>query len=259
LSGYERLRVETTDHLAVVTLDDAAVGNALEPFLTEAELADAFRTLDRDRAVRAIVLAASGDDFCVGGQRGGPTTCRDPRDDGPTSAERLAHGYTYGTLWEALAEVNKPLIASVRGRCRDGGFGLVLGCDVVVAGTSATFADNSIERGRSTFWPAAPVLVRALGKHRANEILLLGRVISAAEAQRLGFVTTVVEDARCDEAAIRAAAELAARPPVTVSLARHLIRKAVAEMADYTLTRSLAYHTLPGQAPPANQAGHTSR
>jgi enoyl-CoA hydratase len=255
LSAYERLRVETSDRVAVITLDDQAVGNALEPFLTEAELADAFRTIDRDRAVGAIVLAAAGGDFCVGGHRSGPTTYLDPRDDGPTSVERLAHGYTYGTLWEALAEVKKPLVAAVRGRCRDGGFGLVLGCDLVVAGDSATFADTSVERGRSPFWPAAPVLTRAMGKHRANEILLMGRTIDATEAAQLGFVTTIVADDRSDEAARDAAIALASRPPVSVSLARHLIRKSVSEMADYAFTRSLAYHTLP---PPVRQTSpHT--
>ena len=244
MSGYERLSVDVSDHVGVVTLDDAEVGNALEPFLTEAELAHAFRALDRDRAVRSIVLRAAGDDFCVGGHRGGPVTYRDMRDEGPSSVERLAHGYTYGTVWEAMAEVKKPLVASVRGRCRDGGFGLVLACDFVVAADSATFADTSVERGRSLFWPAAPVLALAFGKHRANEIILLGRELSAREAARLGIVTKVVADVDCDGSALRVAAELAARPPVSVTFARHLLRKAVAEMADYALTRSLAYHTL---------------
>jgi enoyl-CoA hydratase/carnithine racemase len=244
VTEYQKIRIEARDPEARIILNDPDNGNALDPYLIEAELAEAFRALDRDRQVRAIVITAAGPDFCVGARHAEPPVYHDARDAGRSSVERLAHGYTYGTLWEAVADVHKPLIAAVRGRCRDGGFGIALACDVVIAGRGAEFADRSVERGRSPFWPSAPVLVRALGKHRANELLLLGRPMSALDAHQLGLVTMVVDDDQCEDFAAAAARELASRPPIAVAFARHLARKAVDEMGDYQLTRSWAYHSV---------------
>jgi len=243
-STYQRISIDRIGGVGTIVLDDAEHGNALEPFLMEAELAEALRTMDRDRSLRAILLKAAGSDFCAGGRHLAEPQFHDVRDRDVSSTERLAHGYSYGTLWEALAEFKKPLVCAVRGRCADGGFGIALASDVVVAGESATFVDTSVVRGRSPFWPTAPILVQAIGKHVANEVVLLGRTLDAHEARRLGLITDVVDDALCEDAAAAAAEELAERPPVTISLARHLIRKAVDEMGDYALTRSYAYHTL---------------
>jgi enoyl-CoA hydratase/carnithine racemase len=72
----------------------------------------------------------------------------------------------------------------------------------------------------------------------------LGDELDASTALACGLVQAVVDDEDCDAVAVTCAAELASRPPVSVSLARHLIRKAVDEMRDYPLTRALAYHTI---------------
>ena len=244
MSADGEIRVDVFEGIGTLIFNDPEHGNALDPLNVEAQIAHALRSLDRDRTVRVVVIAGAGPDFCVGAGHADPPVYHDARDMGRSSVERLAHGFSYGTMWEAFAEMHKPLVAAVRGQCRDGGFGIALACDFVIAGRNATFVDTSIERGRSPFWPCAPVLVRAMGKHRVNELLLLGRTLTASDALRLGLVTTVVDDADRDDAADQLARELANRPPVSISLGRHLIRKAIAETADYALTRSWAYHSV---------------
>jgi len=240
----QRIRLDAVDAVSVITLADPAVGNGLDPFVMEAEIADALRLFNHDRTTRAIVVTGEGPEFCIGAHHHVDASPRYPQDVDVSATERLAHGYAYGVIWEALAEVNKPLIAAVRGRCADGGFGLALAADLIVAGHSATFVTTDVERGRSPFSPIATILASTIGKHRALQMLWLGDELDAAGAHALGLVHSVVDDLACDDVALAIAGDLASRPPVSVSLARHLVRKAAADMRDYPLTRALAYHTI---------------
>jgi enoyl-CoA hydratase len=247
-TGLQRTRLDLADEVAVITLADPDVGNGLDPYVMEAEIADALRMVDRDRNVRAIVVAGQGSDFCVGAHHDRSHNPRYPQDAEATAAERLAHGWAYGGMWDALSSVHKPMIAAVRGRCAAGGLGIALACDVIIAGESAQLIASGVDAGRSPFGPVCTVLCMTIGKHRTLELLWQSRPVGATEARSLGLVHSVVPDDECDDAAIRYARELANRPPISVSLARHLIRKAVDEDRDHALTRSLAYHCIASNA-----------
>ncbi|MCX4095610.1 enoyl-CoA hydratase/isomerase family protein [Nocardia sp. alder85J] len=244
--------VERGGAVATVTLNDAEHGNRMSPLTTEAILSDEFRALSRDRTTRAIVLRAEGPDFCLAGHHPdpGPPTYAADADAG--SVERLAHGYAYGVVWEALAGVTKPIIAAVRGRCEGGGLGLVLGCDLVVLGRSARLRATDVEAGRSLFSPMARTLTRAVGKHRAMELIVLGRQFGARDLAALDISAETVPDEDVEEEALRRAAAIAARPPLAVAFARGLVRRAVDEMADYPVTRSWAYHSISVSAGPGS-------
>jgi enoyl-CoA hydratase/carnithine racemase len=239
---HDTVRVERREGVGTITLVDPDNHNRLDPLHSQALLSGAFRDLGRDRSVRAIVLAAEGPDFSFSADGRDPEPV-DPSDALRIPVERLAHGYSYGVLWEALDGVRKPIVAAVRGRCEGGGMGLALVCDAVVAGRSALFRATDVERGQSPFSPLTRILANAVGKHRAAELVLLGRPIDALGALKAGLVNEVVDDDECEAAAWWWASAIADRAPVAIALARNLVKTAVAEMADYELTRSYAYHT----------------
>jgi len=250
-SASSPITVEQRGPVAVITLDDELHGNRLSPMTTEAALSDQLRRLSRDRDTRAIVLQAAGPDFVCAGHHPDPGPPVYSSDAESGRLERLAHGYAYGVVWEALAATTKPVIAAVRGRCEGGGLGLVLGSDLVVLGRSARLRATDVPTGRSPFSTVATTLVAAVGKHRAMELLLLGRELQPRDLAALHCNAQVVDDEFCEAEAYRLAKSIAARPPIAVSLARRLVLRAADEMRDYALTRSFAYHAV--SVPPEQQ------
>ena len=138
--------------------------------------------------------------------------------------------------WDELRAIRKPLIAAVRGFALGGGCELAMACDLIVAGDDARFGQPEIRIGVMPGAGGTQRLTRAIGKARAMELILTGRVIDAREAERLGLVTRVVPAESTVEEALALAAQIATMPPLAVAAAK----RAINEAYDTTLTQGLA-------------------
>jgi enoyl-CoA hydratase/carnithine racemase len=166
-----------------------------------------------DPKVRVVVLTgAGGRAFCAGADLGGMAA-------GASELELHDGRGRLAQLFQELWALGKPTIAKVRGHCLAGGFGLALACDLVIAADDAVFATPEVDVGLWPFMVTVP-LCRSMPPKKALELMLTGRRVGAAEADRLGFVTRVVPPAQLDEAVDELAATLAAKPPVAVRLGR---------------------------------------
>jgi enoyl-CoA hydratase/carnithine racemase len=170
-----------------------------------------------DPEVRVVVLAGAGDDaFCAGADLGKMTGADDP--DAGVLAVHEARGVLVD-VFDALWGLGKPTVARVQGFALAGGFGLALACDLVVASDRARFGAPEVNVGLWPYMITVP-LVRSMPPKQALELMLTGRIVDAAEALRLGFVTRVVPPADLDSAVSELAATLAAKSPAVMKLGR---------------------------------------
>ena len=167
-----------------------------------------------DPEVRVVVLTGAGEQaFCAGADLGGMAG----GDEG-WAALHEARG-ELARLFRDLWELGKPTIARVRGWALAGGFGLALACDLVVAADDARFGTPEIDVGLWPFMITVP-LCRSMPPKRALELMMTGRRVGAEEAERIGFVTSVVPVAELDAAVDELAATLAAKSPAVMKLGR---------------------------------------
>ena len=166
-----------------------------------------------DAEARVLVLTGAGDRaFCAGADLGG-----------------MAEGAGYLDLHDArgdlaqlfleLWDLGKPTIARVRGYALAGGMGLALACDLVVAADDAQFGTPEIDVGLWPYMITVP-LTRSMPPKKALELMMTGRRVDAAEADRIGFVTRVVPVDELDSAVDDLATTLAAKPPGIMRLGR---------------------------------------
>lgn len=177
------LSIEHGDDVAVVTLRRPEKRNALSIELRE-ELAETFARLSSDDAVGCVVLTGAGSAFCSG---------MDIDQFGGDRAHRRRLVETSTLAFRAIGECRRPVIAAVNGAALAGGFALALLCDLRVAGREASFGYPELPRGIPPSYAAARAVLPATV---AQELCLTGRIVEAAEAQRLGIVREVAEDAR---------------------------------------------------------------
>jgi enoyl-CoA hydratase/carnithine racemase len=166
-----------------------------------------------DPAVRVLVLTGAGDRaFCAGADLSGMAAGAGYLDLHDARGELAS---LFGALWD----LGKPTIARVRGFALAGGMGLALACDLVVAADDARFGTPEIDVGLWPYMITVP-LVRSMPPKKALELMMTGRRVDAAEAERIGFVTTVVPVDELDAAVDELAATLAAKSPAVMRLGR---------------------------------------
>jgi len=204
------------DGVALVVLDRPEVLNALNFALIEA-LTDALEMLDREPACRAIVITGAGDRAFAAG-----ADIKELAAQTPTSLSVDDHFYR----WERIKRIRKPLIAAVRGYALGGGCELAMTCDLIVAGEDAQFGQPEITLGVMPGAGGTQRLTRAIGKAKAMEVVLTGRMIGAREAEAHGLVTSVVPSEATVPAALELAARIAAMPPVAVLAAKAAVNRA---------------------------------
>jgi enoyl-CoA hydratase len=165
---------------AVVTLNRPHVANALSREL-RAAFAEAFVALEADPDVRVVILTGAGKAFCAGLDIKEISESSDSF-AGPVAADPAA----------AMAAFSGPIIGAVNGAAVTGGFEIALACDVLIASTSARFADTHARVGVMPGWGLSQRLSRAIGLYRAREMSFSGNYVSAAQANEWGFVNRVV-------------------------------------------------------------------
>jgi enoyl-CoA hydratase len=222
----DHLLISRDGPVAIVRLHRPRVRNALNQALM-ADLVTTLEGLDRDPAVRAIVLTGDDKAFAAGA-------------DIAEMAEATAvEMYDRPQLqrWDRLRKLRKPLIAAVAGFALGGGCELAMLCDLIVAADTARFGQPEINLGLIPGAGGTQRLTRAVGKARAMELVLTGRHLTAQEAYTAGLVTRVVPAELYLTEAVRLAQEIAARPPLAVQLAKDAVLKAF----DTTLESGLDY------------------
>lgn len=205
--------VDSQYPLAVVHLNRPDKLNALSPEMLRA-LAEAFEALHVDEQVRVIVVYGGERAFAAGADIEAMATA------GPVDI------YLRNTraLWQRLWAIDKPVVAAVRGVAFGGGCELALGCDLIVAGETARFAQPEIKLGIMPGAGGTQRLARAIGPARAMEMVLTGEPLSARAALHAGLLNRVVPDERVLAEALELAAVVAERPAVAVRLARQALR-----------------------------------
>jgi enoyl-CoA hydratase len=204
------------DGVALVTLDRPRALNALS-FGLLAELDEALAVLDDDDACRAIVIAGVGERAFAAGA--------DIRELAASTSERLHADDPFAAV-DRVGRLRTPTIAAVRGYALGGGAELALACDMIVAGDDAQFGQPEVGLGIIPGAGGTQRLARAIGRARAMELVLTGRRIGAAEADRMGLVTKIVPTAEVLTAALDLATAIAGLPPLAVRAAKAAVNAA---------------------------------
>jgi len=198
------------------------------------EIAAQVARIAADPQARAVLLTAEGVGFCAGADiTGSPLRER-------SVASTRAGLARYQAAIAALHNLDKPVVAAVRGAVVGIGWSLALASDAMLLSETARFCMRFLERGQAPDGGAIHLLTRHLGEYRTKEIAFSSRWVDAAEAVSLGIATRLVRDDDLDATALELAHRLAAGPTVSIGLTKQLFHQRAASLADYHRMELLA-------------------
>lgn len=212
--SYATLLVEKHGAVLLVTMNRPEVLNAINSELA-GELIDAAAAADKDADVRALVLTGSGKAFAAGAdikemqQRGFPEM----------------YSLDWFSEWKKFTDTRKPIIAAVAGYALGGGCELAMMCDMIVAADNAKFGQPEIKLGVTPGMGGSQRLTRIIGKAKAMDMCLTGRMMDAAEAERAGLVSRIVPTANLVDEALKMGAEIAAMSLPSVLMTKEAINR----------------------------------
>jgi len=225
--AYQTVIVEVEDHVGTIRLNRPDALNALNHQLLE-ELGDALTEMDAATRVRAIVVTGSEKAFAAGA---------DVKEMAPKGfVEMFVEDYFTGPT-ETIMRCRKPVIAAVAGYCLGGGCELAMTCDFIIAADTAKFGQPEVNLGVMPGLGGTQRLTRFVGKSKAMEMCLTGRVMDAAEAERSGLVSRVVPARDLLREAHETAIKIAEKSPLTV----RAIKEAVNRSYETTLREGLLF------------------
>lgn len=218
MTKFANILVDTRGSVTLITLNRPQALNALNTAVLE-DLIAAFAAFEADATQRCAVLTGAGEKAFAAGA------------DIKEMAEKPAAEFYAGDMfarWQShlVNAVRKPWIAAVNGFALGGGCELAMMADLIVAADSARFGQPEIKLGVVPGMGGSQRLTRAIGKAKAMELILTGRMIDAVEAERAGLVARVVPAADLLDTALAIAAEIAAMPPLAVLAAKELVNAA---------------------------------
>jgi len=214
------LQVQTHDRVGLITLDRPQALNALNDALMD-QLGAALAAFDADAGIGAIVLTGSAKAFAAGADIAAM------KDLGFLDVYLDPQGGEYITRnWEAIRRVRKPVIAAVSGYALGGGNELAMACDIIVAAEGARFGQPEIKLGIIPGAGGTQRLPRAVGKAKAMDLILTGRMMDAQEAERAGLVSRVLPADKVLEEALAMAAAIASYSLPSVLMAKEAINRA---------------------------------
>jgi enoyl-CoA hydratase len=214
----EPVLVERDGELATVILNRPAKLNAINREMAR-RLADEMNALAADVSVKCVLVRGSGKAFCPGADIGEFGAQRASREE----AEAFAT-YFHGAL-DAVVQCPHPIIAIIRGACVGGGLQLAALCDLRIASESARFGIPVNRIGLTVDYSELAPIYRLIGEGPLLEILLEGRVFSAAEARGKGLVSRVVPDDRLDQEAMLTARRIADGAPLVNRWHKKFVRR----------------------------------
>lgn len=233
--AYEHILVETRDAVGLVTLNRPEALNALCAGLIE-ELAQALDTFEADDAIGAIVLTGSDKAFAAGA---------DIKEMSGRSYMDvyLADFITVG--WERVSTCRKPIVAAVAGYALGGGCEMAMMCDYIIAADTARFGQPEITIGAIPGAGGTQRLPRFVGKAKAMEMCLTGRMMDAEEAERSGLVSRIVPASDLLDEAIKSAAKVAAMSrPISMMVKESVNRAYETTLAEGVLFERRTFHSV---------------
>src|SRR5690242_5968276 len=231
---YENILVETRDRVGVIRLNRPQRLNALNGALAK-ELSAALFAFDGDPGIGAIVIIGNDKAFAAGADIG-------------AMAEwdyQKVYADNYITRdWEDVRKIRKPVIAAVAGYALGGGCELAMMCDLIVASDTAKFGQPEITIGTMPGMGGTQRLPRAVGKAKAMDWCLTGRMIDAAEAERSGLVARVVPADKLFDEALAVAAKIASHSlPVVLKVKEAVNRAYESSLAEGLLFERREFHS----------------
>lgn len=212
--GYENIRVEKRGRVALVTLNRPKALNALNSELI-AELNAALALFESDDKIGCVVLTGSEKAFAAGA------------DIKEMSSLSFVEAYKtdFITSWDHVSRFRKPIIAAVAGYALGGGCELAMMCDFILAADNAKFGQPEITLGVMPGAGGTQRLTRFVGKSKAMDLCLTGRMMDAAEAERCGLVSRVVPAAELVDEAVKAAEKIASFSLPAVMMTKEAVNR----------------------------------
>ena len=213
--AFQNIIVETTGKVGRVTLNRPQALNALNEALI-GELNEALSAFETDPAIGCTVITGSEKAFAAGA-------------DVKEMAEKTYVESYLGKFldgWTRISETRKPVIAAVSGFCLGGGLELAMMCDLIIASETAKFALPEITLGIMPGAGGTQRLPRFIGKAKAMDLILTGRMMDAAEAERSGLVARVVAPDKLMDETLAAAAKIASYSQPIVMMAKETVNRA---------------------------------
>jgi enoyl-CoA hydratase len=224
---YEMITTETHGRVTLITLNRPRALNALcDQLMTE--LAAALRTADADAAIGAIVLTGSPRAFAAGA---------DIKEMQYRTHPETALDDFIGRNWEVVTTIRKPVIAAVAGYALGGGCELAMMCDMIIAADTAQFGQPEINLGVIPGAGGTQRLTRAVGKSKAMDMVLTGRMMTATEAEHANLVSRIVPADALIPETLKIAETIAALSPIAVAIAKRSVNRAF----ETTLAEGITY------------------
>jgi enoyl-CoA hydratase len=232
--AHETILVETHGKVGLIRLNRPQALNALNARLI-GELGEALSGFEADSSIGAIVLTGSEKAFAAGA------------DIKEMSAKSFIDAFLGDFIadWHKLAEARKPVIAAVAGFALGGGCELAMMCDFIIAAETAKFGQPEIKLGVIPGAGGTQRLARFVGKAKAMDLILTGRMMDAVEAERCGLVARIVPADKLIDEALRAAAAIARYSLPSVMLAKESVNRAYeTTLAEGVLFERRVFHAL---------------
>ena len=228
------VRIEA-DKVGVITLNRPKQLNALNDQLMD-EMGAALKAFDADAQIGAVIITGSEKAFAAGA------------DIGAMAKYSFADAYKGDYItrnWETIRTIRKPVIAAVSGFALGGGCELAMMCDFIIAADNARFGQPEIKLGVIPGAGGTQRLPRAVGKSKAMDMALTGRMMDAAEAERAGLVSRVVPFDKLMEEALGAAILIAGFSQIAVMAAKESVNRAFeGSLADGVMFERRLFHAL---------------
>ncbi|HEY4133612.1 MAG TPA: enoyl-CoA hydratase [Alphaproteobacteria bacterium] len=214
--AYEMILVETRDAVGLITLNRPQALNALNTQLVQ-ELGEAVGGFERDPAIGCIVVTGSEKAFSAGAD------IVEMKDK--TFTEAFVEDFITKD-WESVSRCRKPVIAAVAGFALGGGCEVALMCDIIIAADTAKFGQPEVTIGVLPGAGGSQRLTRAVGKAKAMDMCLSGRMMDAAEAERVGLVSRVVPAAELLDEALKTAGKIALQSRTAALMVKESVNRA---------------------------------
>ncbi|MBS7780092.1 enoyl-CoA hydratase [Acidovorax sp. CCYZU-2555] len=234
--AYEMLEVRTeADKVGVITLNRPKQLNALnEQLMTE--LGAALQAFDADGSIGCVIITGSEKAFAAGA------------DIGAMANYSFVDAYKGDYItrnWETIRSIRKPVIAAVSGFALGGGCELAMMCDFIIAADNAKFGQPEIKLGVIPGAGGTQRLPRAVGKAKAMDLALTGRMMDATEAERAGLVSRVVPLAKLMDEALGAALQISDFSQIAVMAAKESVNRAFeSSLSDGVMFERRLFHAL---------------
>jgi 2-(1,2-epoxy-1,2-dihydrophenyl)acetyl-CoA isomerase len=245
--AMETLRVFRENSVVTVTINQPDKKNAINSAMWDG-LAEIFREIASRADDRVVVVTGAGNDFCSGADLSGRGSAGAKGAAGSAGEQNQVHHLAamrrVNDACIALQRLPQPTIAKVRGVAVGAGCNLALGCDLVVASSTARFSEIFARRGLSLDFGGSWLLPRRIGMHRAKELALLAEIIGANDALEMGLINRVLPDNEVDAFVDNWAHKLAAGPPIALAQTKRLLNNSLNVTLEEALDDEAAAQTI---------------